>query len=153
MMDNVLEQLFIDVYTKFKLQFYRRIFHRFETREASLTAVETFCVEVIHALGAPTISEFASYVDISLANATYKVQSLVKKGYLTKEQSEEDRREYRLTVTDRFYEYMSFNTNYVETVIERIEQHFPAEDVAKLKQMLHVISAELMPEVPKYHAG
>lgn len=149
-MDKVLEKLFVDVYTKFKLQFYRRIFHRFETREASLTAVETFCVEVIHALGTPTISEFAGYVNISLANATYKVQSLVKKGYLTKERSEEDRREYRLLVTDRFYEYLSFNTNYVDTVIERIEDRFSPEDVATLKRMLDVISTELMPEVPHY---
>ena len=41
-MDKALEQLFVEVYTKFKLQFYSRIFNRFETREASLTAVETF---------------------------------------------------------------------------------------------------------------
>ena len=119
-MDRALEELFIEVYTKFKLQFYSRIFNRFETREASLTAVETFCIEVIHALGTPTISEFANFVDISLANATYKVQSLEKKGYLTKERSKTDRREYRLVVTERFFEYLSFNTNYVDTVIQRI---------------------------------
>ena len=149
-MDKVLEQLFIDVYTKFKLQFYRRIFHRFEAREASLTAVETFCIEAIHALGTPTVSEFANFVDISLANATYKIQSLVKKGYLTKEQSQKDRREYRLLVTERYFEYLSFSSNYVDTVIERIEEHFSPEDVKTLKRMLDEISNELMSEVPHY---
>ncbi len=149
-MDKALEQLFVEVYTKFKLQFYSRIFKRFETREASLTAVETFCIEVIHALGTPTISEFANFVDISLANATYKVQSLEKKGYLTKERSKKDRREYRLVVTERFFEYLSFNINYVDTVIQRIEEHFSPQDVNTLKRMLNEISTELMSEVPHY---
>jgi DNA-binding MarR family transcriptional regulator len=145
-MDRSLEQMFSEVYTKFKLQFYRKIFQRFESREASLTAVETFSVEVIHALGRPTVSEFANFVNISVANATYKVQSLIKKGYLRKERSAEDRRESHLIVTERFYEYLSFSANYVEVVIERIEQRFNAEDVATFKRMLKTISSELMPE-------
>jgi DNA-binding MarR family transcriptional regulator len=146
-MSTELKDSFLDVYTKFKLQFYRRIFQRFETREASLTAVETFCVEVINALGNPTISEFANFVNISLANATYKVQSLVKKGYVRKERSQEDRRESRLVVTERFYDYMSLNTNYVDTVVARIEQRFSPQQVADFKLILDVMSEELMPEV------
>lgn len=145
-MDRLLEQMFSEVYTKFKLQFYRKIFQRFESREASLTAVETFSVEVIHALGRPTVSEFANFVNISVANATYKVQSLIKKGYLRKERSAEDRRESHLIVTERFYEYLSFSANYVDVVIDRIEQRFDATDVATFKRMLKTISTELMPE-------
>ena len=81
----MLEQAFFNVYTKFKLHFYQEIFRRFQTREASLTTVETFCMETIQALGRPTISEFAAFMRISLPNATYKVNSLVKKGLYSKE--------------------------------------------------------------------
>ena len=64
----MLDEAFNCVYTKFKLHFYRSIFGRFQTREASLTTVETFCMEIINALGHPTINEFSitSASDISL---------------------------------------------------------------------------------------
>ena len=47
----MLNQAFNEVYTKFKLHFYQEIFRRFQDREASLTTVETFCMESIMALG------------------------------------------------------------------------------------------------------
>ena len=46
----MLEQAFQDVYTKFKLHFYQNIFQRFATREATLTTVESFCMEGIMAM-------------------------------------------------------------------------------------------------------
>ena len=39
----MLEEVFQDVYTKFKLHFYQNVFQRFATREATLTTVESFC--------------------------------------------------------------------------------------------------------------
>ena len=50
----MLEQAFQDVYTKFKLHFYQNVFQRFATREATLTTVESFCMEGIMAMGEPT---------------------------------------------------------------------------------------------------
>ena len=45
----MLEEVFQDVYTKFKLHFYQNVFQRFATREATLTTVESFCMEGIMA--------------------------------------------------------------------------------------------------------
>ena len=56
----MLHQAFNEVYTKFKLHFYQEIFRRFQDREASLTTVETFCMESIMALGRPTVNEAVS---------------------------------------------------------------------------------------------
>ena len=78
----MLEQAFQDVYTKFKLHFYQNIFQRFATREATLTTVESFCMEGIMAMGEPTIAEFSRMMQISTPNAAYKIGSLVKKGYV-----------------------------------------------------------------------
>lgn len=61
----MLKDAFFDVYTKFKLHFCKEIFQRFQTREASLTTVETFCMETILALGRPTVNEFATFMCIS----------------------------------------------------------------------------------------
>ena len=95
----MLEESFDRIYTKFKLHFYQTVFSKFENREASLTAVETFCMEIIRALDEPTINEFASFANLSSPNAAYKVSSLVRKGYVEKVQSSSDRREYRLRPT------------------------------------------------------
>ncbi len=143
----MLEHSLSDIYTKLKITFYRRIFNRFAEREASLTAVETFCVEVIHALGKPTISEFADFVMVSQANATYKVQSLINKGYVLKEQSQTDRREYRLIVTEKFYQYYGMSQDYLFEVAGRVKAHFTAEELILLEKMMNTISQELMNEV------
>ena len=146
--DNMLEQAFFNVYTKFKLHFYQEIFQRFQNREASLTTVETFCMETIMALGNPTINEFATFMRISPPNAAYKVNSLVKKGYIRKIQSQEDKREYHLEVTEKYINYYNISTTYMVEVMHRISQHFSPEDCAKLEEMLTIVSQELMPEVP-----
>ena len=89
---KVLQDSFLEVYDKFKLEFFRRIFELVREREGSLTAMEAFSIEIIHALNEPTIGRFAEFLNISQSNATYKVNSLIKKGYLKKQNSDTDRR-------------------------------------------------------------
>ena len=144
----MLDVEFSNVYTKFKLHFYRKVFSRIQDRETSLTTVETFCMEIIQALGKPTVNEFASFVNISPPNAAYKVNSLVKKGYLTREQSDDDKREFHLCITQKYKDYYNISYQYLSTVMHRIEERFSQEDVERLEKMLHVISNELMPEIP-----
>lgn len=143
----MLKHAFFNVYTKFKLHFYQEIFQRFQSREASLTTVETFCVETIQALGSPTVNEFATFMRISPPNAAYKVNNLVKKGYIRKVQSSQDRREYHLEVTQKYIDYYNVSISYMVEVMERIARRFTAEECAKLEEMLTVVSQELMPEV------
>nr|WP_326184732.1 MarR family transcriptional regulator [uncultured Oscillibacter sp.] len=143
----MLKHAFFNVYTKFKLHFYQEIFQRFQSREASLTTVETFCVETIQALGSPTVNEFATFMRISPPNAAYKVNSLVKKGYIRKVQSSHDRREYHLEVTQKYIDYYNVSTTYMVEVMDRIARRFTAEECAKLEEMLTIVSQELMPEV------
>ena len=144
---TTLEQAFNEVYTKFKLHFYQEIFRRFQDREASLTTVETFCMESIMALGSPTVNEFATFMRISPPNAAYKVNSLVKKGYIRKVQSPDDRREYHLEVTQKYVDYYNISAAYTTEVVARVNRRFPPEDCAKLEEMLTIVSRELMPEV------
>ena len=143
----MLDQAFYEVYTKFKLHFYQKVFSRFEKREATLTTVESFCMEGIMALGSPTVAQFAQAMHISTPNASYKINSLIQKGYVQKVRSETDRREYHLHPTQKYMDYYNISYAYLQTVVDRVKEHFPAEDVAKLDQMLTVIGNELMPEI------
>ena len=93
------KNLLSEVYSKLRILYYRDVFRRIQNRELSLTTTEAYCIEIIGALGKPTINEFASFIGISSPNATYKVNSLIKKGYLKKQQSGTDKREFILEVT------------------------------------------------------
>ncbi len=143
----MLEEKFEAVYTKFKLHFYQEIFSRFQNREASLTTVEAFAMETILALGTPTVNEFASFMRISSSNAAYKINSLIRKGYVEKVQSEHDKREHHLKVTEKYIHYYNISNDYLHTVMERIQKRFTPAECEKLEEMLTVIGQELMPEV------
>ena len=146
----MLQDAFEKVYEKFKLHFYEKVFERFETREATLTTVETFCMEIIYALKRPTVAEFARITNISSPNAAYKINSLVKKGYLRRVRSSGDRREYFLEVTEKYLQYYNISYQYVDTVMKRIEERFSPEEIATLERILTVMGDELMPEVKTY---
>lgn len=145
---KVLEESFDRIYTKFKLHFYQAVFSKFQTREASLTAVETFCMEIIRALDEPTVNEFASFANISSPNAAYKVNSLIRKGYVEKVQSPSDRREYHLRPTQKFHDYYNLSSSYVQEVMNRVRERFTPEEVAQMDRVLRIVGQELMPEVP-----
>ena len=142
----MLRKNFTAVYSKFKLHFYRSVFDLVRERDGSLSAMEAFSLEVIEMLGEPTVGQFADFLNISQSNATYKVNSLIKKGYIERLNSTTDRREYHLVLSEKYHNYMSLMNNYQKSVLERIEQRFSPEDVEKFDQMLKIISEELMPE-------
>ena len=142
----MLECAFNEVYTKFKLNFYRGIFERLQERESSLSASESYAAEVIYAMGEPTIGRFAQFMQISLPNATYKVNTLVRKGYIKKVKSDTDKREFHLHITPKFMDYYAIGQNYVDTVTKRIRERFSNEETKQFEKMLQIISRELMPE-------
>ena len=143
----MLDQVFQQVYTKFKLHFYQQVFSKFENREATLTTVESFCMEVIMALGHPTIAEFSNMMNLSTPNAAYKINNLVKKGYVEKVQSKTDKREYHLYPTRKYVDYYNISYAYLQQVVDRAKQRFSPDELQKLEEMLHVVSEELMPEI------
>ena len=143
----MLDQAFEQVYNKFKLHFYQKIFSRFEDREATLTTVESFCMEVIMALREPTIAEFSHMMNLSTPNAAYKINSLVKKGYVERIQSSTDKREYHLRPTQKYIDYYNISYSYLHQVMERAKERFSPEDLQKLEEVLVIFSDELMPEI------
>ena len=143
----MLKDNFTEVYNKFKLQFYRGLFDQVRERDGSLSAMEAFSLEVIGILGEPTVGQFADFLNISQSNATYKVNSLIKKGYIERLNSTVDRREYHLKLSEKYYNYINLMDTYQREVIKRIEERFPKEDVEKFEEILKVMSKELMPEI------
>jgi len=102
----MLENHFLHISDKLRLAFYKRVFSVVREREGSLSAMEVFSLEVIYLLGAPTVSEFADFIGISRSAASYKVAMLMQKGYITKEASENDKREFKLVLTEKYLKYV-----------------------------------------------
>ena len=144
----MLKDEFNRVYSKFKLHFYQKVFEKWQDREASLTTVETFCMEINYAANEPTVNEFAKIANLSSPNAAYKVNNLMKKGYLEKIQSTEDKREYHLRVTQKYLDYYNISYQYLDTVLTRLEDRFTPEELDVVKRVLKVMDEELMPEIP-----
>ena len=142
----MMEENFITVFDKFKFQFFRKIFESVRERDGSLSAMEACSLEIIDLLAAPTIGEFADFLNISQSNATYKVNSLMRKGYLVRQNSETDRREYHLVLSEKYYMYMELLTSYEDTVCSRIQSRFSEDELAVFDRILKTISDELMPE-------
>ena len=125
----MLEKNFIEVYDKFKLHFYREVFNLVREREGSLSAMEAFSLEVINMLGEPTVSRFAEFLNISQSNATYKVNNLIRKGYIVRQNSSTDRREYHLVLSEKFFSYRALMSSYEREVMKRVQARFSAEDI------------------------
>ena len=143
---NMLEQTFTEIYTKFKMHFYQTISKRSKDSDDYLTTTEAFCMEGIVALGEPTVAQFGNLLNLSTPNAAYKVNNLVKKGYLKKIQSKRDHREYHLRPTKKYKDFYNISYSYLHTVVERAEAKFSSEDIEHLEEILAFISDELMPE-------
>lgn len=143
----MLERNFEKIYNRFKLSLYARVFKEYrKDSKGSLSEQEVISMEIINALGEPTVNEFASMATLSAPNAAYRVNQLVKKGYIEKIQSEKDKREFHLRITSKYSEDYGDIFNYINMVCQRIRKRFPEEDVEKLDEMLGIIVTELMKE-------
>lgn len=131
------------IYDTFMLEFFRGIFSMVKEREGSLSAMEAFSVEVIHSLGESTIGQFAEFLNISQSNATYKVNSLIRKGYIIKENSETDRREYHLKLAEKYYQYTNPMRESIGKLCNRLESTLSSAQLANMETLLQTIEDNL----------
>ena len=89
---------------------------------------------------------------VSTPNAAYKINSLVRKGYVEKTRSAQDKREYLLHVTQKYETYCGAGDR-VQSAVARIRERFSRRMCAKFGEMLSVISQELLPLDGEQPAG
>ena len=142
------DQVFAKIYMKFKLNFYREAATASQGKSDSLTAMESCCMEGSIALGEPTVNAFAQFLQISSPNATYKINHLIKKGYLPKVRSENDRRAYHLHVTPKYVVQYNNTNHYFLDVMSRIKDRFTPEELEGFQHILHIVNDELMNDLP-----
>jgi len=130
---------FEELYRYLRLAHYQKLFATISEKPGSLSATEAFSVEVIYLLGEPTIGEFANFLGISQPNASYKVISLVSKGYITKKLCETDKRECQLIVTKKFLDYYGS----MVPDVSRITKDFSDEERGVLQKLSRCLAEEI----------
>lgn len=123
-----IERDFEIIYNEFRLRLYKHIFGIIGEKAGSLSATEYFAAEVVYLLGSPTVTEFAEHLNISSPNAAYKVRSLIEKGYLIKTRTE-DKRSYRLSVTEKFTRYYHKEDSYGAYITKMLEKRLTDEEL------------------------
>ena len=137
---------FEQIYRYLRLVHYQNLFATISEKPGSLSATEAFSAEVIYLMGEPTIGEFADFIGISQPNASYKVISLVSKGYITKEACENDKRECRLVVTQKFLDYYGTQVPDISVIIK----DFSEEEIAVLTKLSQRLSFNIMSTIDKH---
>lgn len=131
----MLSKEFQEVYNIFKMNFYASMC----ANSKELTMQEAFSLDIIYMLNSPTILEYANYMGISQPNATYKINQMIEKGYLTKSVCKDDKRAFRLEVTNKFLECYRDNDRYIKKTLGDIENTFTQDEVQLLEKMLSSI--------------
>ena len=142
-----MEQYFNTMYDKFKLMLYDRALKEpGRGMPGELSLQEVIYMEIIIALGDPTVAEFSRYAKLSAPNTAYRLRKLEEKGYIFLTQNEQDKRKFHVEATGRYREKYGVIFDYIHVVCQRIEERFSPEETETFQRMLGVISNELMPE-------
>lgn len=132
MIDKELEKL----YFKFRNNYCKNLFSNVNNDKDGLSPTDSYCIESIFLMNRPTVRQFANYVKISQPNATYRISNLIEKGYIRKILSQEDRREYFLEVTDKFFENYGINSSSNIEFLQKIYEKFSEDEIEKLDELL-----------------
>ena len=130
----------LKLYRKLRLSSYRSIYKNIKDREGSLSATEAYAVDAIFLLGEPTIKQFSDFLGISQPNATYKVNSLIGKGYVEKVQSETDRRKMCLRVTEKFHRYYDNAEKLIDEAAARLRDKFSPDEMGTFDRILNELA-------------
>lgn len=137
----MLYQEVVNLYKKFRLMHYKSLFGRVGERDGSLSATEAFSVDAIYLLNEPTIKQFSEYLSISQPNATYKINSLTEKGYVVKVPSSDDKREFHLQVTDKFFGYLDMRSQFIADAVSSLEGKYSEDELEVFEKMLRDLSS------------
>lgn len=103
-------------------------------KDLSLTEIHT--IEAVGTCGAKTMSEVAGILGITVGTLTTAINHLVKKEYVERSRSNEDKRVVNITLTDKgrlaFEVHKKFHTDMVKNIIAELT---PEEEQVLIKAL------------------
>ncbi|MGL4292941.1 MAG: MarR family winged helix-turn-helix transcriptional regulator [Bacteroidales bacterium] len=108
---------------------------------SELTTTQMHYIEIICKLQNPNVTELASALKLSKPTVTVGVDRLIEKGYITKVQSDDDRRNTHLHLTEKGEKFNEMHHYAHRKFAELIEDSLTAEEAEKLALLLGKITA------------
>lgn len=142
-----MKEEFLKIYNRFRLDFYRNL--NFDETEDALTVSESFCLEVINGLDQATVRDVAAFMKISQPNAAYKISNLEEKGYITKTQSQEDKRIFFLNVTKKYDGFLKKKNANVICLLEEIMGNLSPTEIEEAVEIIKKLN-ENIPSPDEY---
>lgn len=105
-----------------------------------LTFKQVFCLEMINNMRNPSLSELARALRITKPSTTVLVDKLVKKGYITRVQSDEDRRSAHLHLTDKGHTINELHDEAHRKFAGYIEKSITTDENEILLKLLNKVS-------------
>lgn len=146
MNDNILE----DIVRKTKLHFYRSVFREFEDSDRPLSIEESMLLEVIDYLDKPSINDLVNFLHISQPNMSYKVNVLVKKGYVRKVKSNKDQRFLHVVLTEDYLSYKQKKNEFTKDAMTRAEEKLNQKEIENLYHSLYLVDGVLGEKLEEY---
>lgn len=146
MNDNILE----DIVRKTKLHFYRSVFREFEDSDRPLSIEESMLLEVIDYLDRPSINDLVNFLHISQPNMSYKVNVLVKKGYVRKVKNNKDQRFLHVVLTEDYLSYKQKKNEFTKDAMTRAEEKLNQKEIENLYHSLYLFDGVLGEKLEEY---
>jgi MarR family transcriptional regulator, organic hydroperoxide resistance regulator len=110
--------------------------------DLAVSKTELLAMLIVDRYGEVIMSQISNYLNAPLSTTTGLINRLVKKGYLQRERSEEDRRIVAIQLTDQGKSMMTEVKTSLETYLERIKVVLSAEERQFILQIfLKIINA------------
>lgn len=135
----MLDKDFQLLYETFRMKFYKKIFKE-ENKDDALSANEMFCAESIYLMNKPTFGEFADFIGVSKSNLNYKINRLIEKGFVKKNCSKKDKREYHLSVSEKFLDFYMLNDSITKEFVEKVREELDENELKVLESFISRIN-------------
>lgn len=110
---------------------------------SNLTSTQVHYLDAIFHLEDPKISELASYLNVSKPTVTFALNKMEKQGFVSKIQSDEDRRFFSIQLTPKGKELAKLHDEIHKSYSEIFKQVLNEKELKTLETLLGKVLKEL----------
>jgi DNA-binding MarR family transcriptional regulator len=110
---------------------------------SDLTMRQVVYLDCIHRMENPTPSELARKLSITRASVSVALDRLAEAGYLSKVQSDQDRRSFHVHLTPKGEQYIQLHEQVHQRLADLLTQGLTAAEIEQLTGLLHKVAQSL----------
>ncbi len=138
----IMRKTFHKIYNKLKILFIKKVINIQSDKNISLN--ETIIAEYIYLNEGISIKTLAEVFKLSPSNINYKLENLINKKIIKKEQSKIDKREFILFICDEYKNYNLREDRYMSSLKTRLQIKLGSERYKDLEEIIIEVDDEIV---------